>query len=112
VLLPVKTVGVMGDGRTYDNVCALRAVTAFTSMSLSAWMADVLGSYFSGQNHTVVDRLLLLLEQILEDELAPGAAACVHQRATLVELSQLDGCEPELFGQGRHGSGRVLVVAR
>src|SRR5260370_25313199 len=36
----------------------------------------------------------------------------MHQRATLVELSQLDGCEPELFGQGRHGSGRVLVVAR
>src|SRR5260221_537745 len=81
-------------------------------MSLSAWMADVLGSYFSGVNHTVVDRLLLLLEQILEDELAPSAAARVHQRATLVERSQLDGCEPELFGQGRHGSGRVLVVAR
>src|ERR1700689_192692 len=36
----------------------------------------------------------------------------MHQRATLVELSQLDGCEPELFGQGRHGSGRVLIVAR
>jgi GMP synthase (glutamine-hydrolysing) len=27
VLLPVKTVGVMGDGRTYDHVCTLRAVT-------------------------------------------------------------------------------------
>ena len=60
----------------------------------------------------VVDRLLFLLEQVLEDQLPPGAAACVHQRATLAELSQLDGCEPELFGQGRHGSGRVLVVAR
>ncbi|HET8947448.1 MAG TPA: glutamine-hydrolyzing GMP synthase [Candidatus Polarisedimenticolia bacterium] len=27
VLLPVQSVGVMGDGRTYENVCALRAVT-------------------------------------------------------------------------------------
>src|SRR5271163_378394 len=65
-----------------------------------------------GVDCTVVDQLLLLLEQILEDELAPSAAACVHQRATFVELSQLDGCESELFGQGRHGSGRVFVVAR
>src|ERR1700756_122048 len=60
----------------------------------------------------VVDRLLLLLEQILEDELTPSAAARVHQRATLVKLSQLDGCEPELIGQIRHGRDRVLVIAR
>jgi hypothetical protein len=57
-------------------------------------------------------RLLLLLEQILEDELTPNAAACVHQRATLVQLSQLDGCESELFGKSRYGSDRILVVAR
>src|ERR1700684_395418 len=30
-------------------------------------------------NQAVVDRLLLLLEQILEDEPTPRAAACVHQ---------------------------------
>ena len=32
-LLPIKTVGVMGDSRTYENICLLRAVTSEDGMS-------------------------------------------------------------------------------
>ncbi len=37
VLLPVRTVGVMGDRRTYDHACALRAVAATDGMTADAY---------------------------------------------------------------------------
>ncbi len=40
VLLPVRTVGVMGDGRTYEFVCALRAVTSVDGMTADVYPYD------------------------------------------------------------------------
>ncbi len=64
VLLPVQTVGVMGDERTYENVCALRAVTSVDGMTADwAWLPHEFLARVSGRivneirgiNRTVYD---------------------------------------------------------
>jgi GMP synthase (glutamine-hydrolysing) len=64
VLLPVQTVGVMGDERTYENVCALRAVTSVDGMtadwaqlpySFLARVSSRIVNEIPGINRTVYD---------------------------------------------------------
>jgi GMP synthase (glutamine-hydrolysing) len=55
VLLPVKTVGVMGDGRTYDNVCALRAVTSTDGMTADIYPFD--SSFLSGVATRIINEV-------------------------------------------------------
>jgi GMP synthase (glutamine-hydrolysing) len=64
VLLPVRTVGVMGDNRTYDHVCALRAVTSVDGMTADyyhfsheflSFVANRIINEVSGINRVVYD---------------------------------------------------------
>jgi GMP synthase (glutamine-hydrolysing) len=64
VLLPIRSVGVMGDGRTYDQVIALRAVTSRDGMTADwysfppdvlALMSNRIGNEVRGVNRVVYD---------------------------------------------------------
>ena len=55
VLLPVKTVGVMGDYRTYDSVCGLRAVTSTDGMTADVYPFD--GAFLSNVATRIVNEV-------------------------------------------------------
>lgn len=64
VLLPISSVGVMGDERTYENVCAVRAVTSTDGMTADwtripyevlATISNRIGNEVRGINRVVYD---------------------------------------------------------
>ncbi len=55
VLLPVRTVGVMGDARTYDSVCALRAVTSVDGMTADVYPFDA--AFLSGVATRIINEV-------------------------------------------------------
>ena len=55
VLLPVRTVGVMGDARTYEHVCALRAVTSTDGMTADFYHFDM--GFLGGVANRIVNEV-------------------------------------------------------
>jgi GMP synthase (glutamine-hydrolysing) len=55
VLLPVRTVGVMGDGRTYEHACALRAVTSTDGMTADVYPFDM--SFLTRVSNRIVNEV-------------------------------------------------------
>ena len=55
VLLPVQTVGVMGDARTYEHVCALRAVTSADGMTADYYHFDM--GFLGGVANRIVNEV-------------------------------------------------------
>jgi GMP synthase (glutamine-hydrolysing) len=55
VLLPIQTVGVMGDARTYENVLALRAVTSVEGMTADWYRFD--GELLAKTSNKIINKI-------------------------------------------------------
>ena len=87
-------------------------ISMFSSMLIESLLSFIKRFRWNGTfrnhpsrpDHTVRNQLLQLLEQILKNQLPPGAAACVHEPSALDQLSQLDGCEPQFLTRSATGA--------
>lgn len=71
ILLPVKSVGVMGDERTYQQVVALRAVTSVDGMSAD-W-AHLPYTFLSEVSNTIINRVKGINRVVLDISSKPPA---------------------------------------
>ena len=71
VLLPVKSVGVMGDQRTYENTCAIRAVTSQDAMTAD-W-ADLPRPVLSRISNRIINEVKGINRVVLDISSKPPA---------------------------------------
>ncbi len=71
ILLPVHTVGVMGDERTYENVVALRAVTSTDGMTAD-W-AKLPYEFLSSVSNDIINRVKGINRVVLDISSKPPA---------------------------------------
>jgi GMP synthase (glutamine-hydrolysing) len=71
ILLPVQTVGVMGDERTYENVVALRAVTSTDGMTAD-W-AQLPYEFLSRVSNEIINRIKGINRVVLDISSKPPA---------------------------------------
>jgi GMP synthase C terminal domain len=97
VLLPVRSVGVMGDARSYDFACALRAVTSTDGMTADTFPFS---HEFLGRAATRIINEVRGINRVVYDVTNQSLRA-PDGRAGSVERTRLSGCT-------RRGSGRGL----
>jgi hypothetical protein len=86
VLLPVKTVGVMGDGRTYDYVVGLRAVTSTDGMTADFYPFDM---RFLGATATRIINEVKGVNRVVYDVTASRPARSSGNDAPFLSSQQL-----------------------
>ena len=107
VLLPVKTVGVMGDGRTYEYVVGLRAVTSTDGMTADFYPFDM---KFLGETATRIINEVKGVNRVVYDVTSEaagddrvGVRQCRNSRLVLV------GTMEQAYGQ-KHRRHRLVSI--
>ena len=109
VLLPVKTVGVMGDGRTYEYVVGLRAVTSTDGMTADFYAFDM---KFLGETATRIINEVKGVNRVVYDITSKPPGTIEWSRGRFSSPSPLWGGWPTAGRSGWMTSRSVVLPPR